>query len=79
MMNFNHEKIPRFMPSVSYTDPVMYVQGLNGFNDSRQKGSKPIALVAATDDDIAVLRDRFAIDITAVQAAFAARAVPGKT
>ncbi len=71
IMNFAHDKLPRFMPAVSFADPAMYIRGHNDFNDSRQKDVAPVVLTPLSDKDIALFRTRFAIDINAVRAAFA--------
>lgn len=54
VMNFAHEKLPRMMPTVTYTGEDMLLRGHNDFNDSRQKpGVKPVPLTpldAAQED-----------------------------
>lgn len=79
IMNFNHTRLPRFMPVVSFPEPLMYIRGLNGFNDSRQGKVKPIDLTPATTEQEQLLAERFAMDLTAVRSAFAALGVPGRT
>jgi len=71
IMNFGHEKIPQFMPAVSFSDPAMFVRGLNAHNDSRQALAREPALEALSDTDKALFADRFGIDVDAVQRAFA--------
>lgn len=71
IMNFAHDKLPRFMPAVSFPDQAMYIRGHNDFNDSRQKDAKPIMLDALSADDEAMFKRRFAIDTNAVRQAFA--------
>ena len=45
IMNFGHNKLPYFMPTLTFTDSPMYVRGHNDFNDSRQKKHvKPVDL-----------------------------------
>ncbi|MGB3243997.1 MAG: putative rhamnosyl transferase [Sulfitobacter sp.] len=72
IMNFAHEKIPQFMPAVSYPDEAMFVRSHNGFNDSRQKKVKAIPVVPLTADQEVLFRKRFAIDIDQVRRVFSA-------
>jgi hypothetical protein len=73
IMNFAHNKLSRFMPTVTLTDSPMWVRGHNDFNDSRQKpGVKPVQLPlldAAGEQDFA---DHFAIDAGHVRRVFSA-------
>lgn len=71
IMNFAHDKMPRFMPAVSFPDQAMYIRGHNDFNDSRQKGAKPVKLAPLTEDEKTLFKRRFAVDIAAVRSAFA--------
>ena len=71
-MNFGHNKIMRFMPTVTFTDRPMYVRGHNEHNDSRQKKHvKPVALPRLDGDGEALFRERFAIDADQVRRIFA--------
>jgi hypothetical protein len=70
IMNFAHEKIARFMPSISYAEPHMFVRSHNASNDSRQKKAKEVPLTPLTFEEAEVYNDRFAIDINAVQRVF---------
>tara|TARA_R110002110_G_scaffold185711_7_gene392805 strand:- start:3700 stop:4506 length:807 start_codon:yes stop_codon:yes gene_type:complete len=72
IMNFAHEKIPRFMPTVSFSDPAMWVRSHNGYNDSRQKKVKPIAVEPLTPEQDALFKTRFAIDAAQVKTVFSA-------
>lgn len=72
IMNFGHNKILRFMPTLTFTDRPMYVRGHNDHNDSRQKSHvTPVALprldVAAERE----LRAVFGIDADQVRRIFA--------
>lgn len=78
IMNFAHDRLPRFMPAVSYPEPLMYLRGLNGFNDSRQGKVKPIALAPATPAQEALIAERFAIDLRSVRRGFEAIGARGK-
>ncbi|APX23311.1 MAG: hypothetical protein CML50_02775 [Rhodobacteraceae bacterium] len=72
IMNFGHNKILRFMPTVTFTDRPMYVRGHNDHNDSRQKSHvKPAALPRLDTTAEALLRERFAIDADQVRRIFA--------
>ena len=71
-MNFGHNKIMRFMPTVTFTDRPMYVRGHNEHNDSRQKKHvKPVAMPRLDGDGEALFRERFAIDADQVRRIFA--------
>ena len=70
--NFMHERIPRFMPCVTYPDPDMFVRTHNGFNDSRQKQVKDVPVTPLRSQDEALFRDRFAVDIDHVRHVFSA-------
>ncbi|MGH1578139.1 putative rhamnosyl transferase [Planktotalea sp.] len=71
IMNFAHGKINRFMPTLSFDNPPMYLRGHNDFNDSRQgpKVSKPkmMLLDAAGEQSF---RDLFAVDADQVRRVF---------
>ncbi|MCR8551078.1 putative rhamnosyl transferase [Salipiger sp. P9] len=72
IMNFSHNKILRFMPTVTFTDSPMYVRGHNEHNDSRQKKHvKPVALPRLDAAGEALFRTRFAIDADQVRRVFA--------
>lgn len=63
VMNFAHNKLGQFMPTICQTDAPMFVRGHNDHNDSRQKKHvKPMRLPPLSPGDAAVLRDRFGID-----------------
>jgi hypothetical protein len=70
IMNFAHNKINRFMPTVSFDTKHMFVRGHNGSNDSRQKGEKPADVAPLTPEQEEMFRTRFAIDADTVRAAF---------
>ena len=70
-MNFSHERLNRFMPTVTFTDEDMYARGHNDFNDSRQKpGVKPITLPLLDAASEKLFHDRFGIDAEQVRTVF---------
>ena len=70
IMNFAHNKINRFMPSVSFDEPRMFVRGHNASNDSRQKPVKAVPVKPLTFEQAEHFQQRFAIDIDLVQRVF---------
>ena len=72
IMNFAHDKLPRFMPAVSFNDPQMWVRSNNASNDSRQKPVKPIPVQPLTEAEQETFRRRFAIDMAQVRRVFSA-------
>lgn len=72
VMNFGHNKINQFMPTVTFTDPPMFVRGHNDHNDSRQKKHvKPVALPRLDAAGEAEMRQIFAIDADHIRRVFA--------
>ncbi|MBY6122769.1 glycosyltransferase [Mameliella alba] len=72
IMNFAHNKLNQFMPTVTFTDKAMYLRGHNDHNDSRQKKHvKPVALPRLDAEAEAELKARFAIDADHVRQVFA--------
>ncbi|MDU8913652.1 putative rhamnosyl transferase [Aestuariicoccus sp. MJ-SS9] len=64
VMNFAHNKLGQFMPTITQTDAPMFVRGHNEHNDSRQKKHvKPMRLPPLSPDDAAVIEDRFGISV----------------
>lgn len=73
IMNFAHNKMPRHMPSVAFSDAPVWVRGHNAFNDSRQKSTaNNPALEPLTRRQERAFQARFAIDAGQVRARFAA-------
>ncbi|WP_432817419.1 putative rhamnosyl transferase [Sulfitobacter sp. JB4-11] len=72
IMNFAHEKIPRFMPAISFSDDAMFVRSHNGFNDSRQKQVRQIPVTPISAELEETFRQRFAIDVDHVRRVFSA-------
>ena len=71
-MNFAHNKLPRAMTTVTFTDEDMLVRGHNRFNDSRQGPHvKAPQLTLLDEDGEAYFKARFNIDVDAVRAAWA--------
>ncbi|MFW2545495.1 glycosyltransferase [Primorskyibacter sp. 2E107] len=72
ILNFGHNKINQFMPTVTFTAPEMFVRGHNDHNDSRQKAHvKPVKLPRLDSEGEALFRTRFAIDADQVRRIFA--------
>ena len=71
-MNFAHSRINRFMPTVTFSDPPMFLRAQHAQNDSRQKAnvSHP-DFFAPTLEHIELLSRRFALTADAVERAFA--------
>lgn len=71
VMNFGHQKINLYMPTVTFTDEVMYVRGHNDHNDSRQKKHvKPVVMPRLDKDQQALFRRLFRIDYDHVKQVF---------
>lgn len=72
IMNFAHQKIPRYMPAISYSEDAMFVRSHNEFNDSRQSDARAIEVEPLTPKQEQIFRDRFAIDVDHVRQVFSA-------
>ena len=72
VMNFNHDRIPQFMPTVSFSEPGMFVRGHNAFNDSRQNRPDRIEMASLTASEETLFRARFNIDADRVRRVFGA-------
>ena len=72
IMNFAHEKLPRFMPCVSRPDAAMFVRSHNGSNDSRQGLARHVDVAPLDAEGEALFRTRFAIDNDQVRRVFSA-------
>ncbi|SNT15266.1 putative rhamnosyl transferase [Antarctobacter heliothermus] len=71
IMNFGHNKLNQNMPTVTFTQPVMYLRGHNDHNDSRQKRHvKPVPLPRLDATGEAELKARLAIDANHVRQVF---------
>ena len=68
--NFNHEKLPQVMPTVTFSDPDMFVRSHNGFNDSRQKKVRAVPVEPLSAEQTRLFKSRFAIDVEEVRAVF---------
>lgn len=72
IMNFGHNRLPHFMPTLTFTDTPMYVRGHNDHNDSRQKKHvKPMALPRLDQEGEAMFKEQFNICSDRVRALFA--------
>ncbi|MBD3665974.1 putative rhamnosyl transferase [Sulfitobacter aestuariivivens] len=72
IMNFGHEKIPRFMPTMSFSNPGMYVRGINSSNDSRRATTNDPLLTRLDSAEEAAFKNRFAIEADEVRRVFSA-------
>jgi len=70
ILNFGHSKMGKFMPVVSYAGEDMFIRGHNDYNDSRQKGAKPLNLPLLDAKDEAHFKRVFNIDADHVRALF---------
>ncbi len=71
VMNFGHNKMNRFMPTVTFPDDAMFVRGHNDHNDSRQKAHvKQVALPRLDAEGEELFKSRFAIDADHVRSVF---------
>lgn len=72
IMNFGHNRLNRFMPTVTYTHEDMFVRGHNDHNDSRQ-GEKvtKVKLKRLDDKGERYFNDTFAISSDRVRTIFA--------
>ncbi|WP_371157250.1 glycosyltransferase [Jannaschia sp. 2305UL9-9] len=68
-IHFPHHKLGRLMPSVTLPEVPMWVRGVDGTNDSRVRDRTNL-LKPATDEDRAVLTDRFGLDLDAIAGSF---------
>lgn len=75
IMNYAHNKIGRFMPTVSYDTKHMFVRGHNASNDSRQKGEAAADVTPLTPKEEQMFRERFNIDAHAVRQIFSDGAI----
>ncbi len=72
IMNFNHQKLPRFMPTVTLPDEAMFVRSHNSSNDSRQGVAQQVQVAPLDTEGAALFRTRFAIDQDHVRRVFSA-------
>ena len=70
--HFGHERIPRYMTCVTFSEPAMFIRSHNGFNDSRQKRARAIDVTPLTKDQARLFKRRFAIDAAQVRSVFGA-------
>ncbi|MCC5971241.1 MAG: putative rhamnosyl transferase [Pararhodobacter sp.] len=59
VMNFNHVKLWRFMPTITLHDPDMYVRGISNWNDSGTRTGPDAAFMDKTGEDL--FRTRYGI------------------
>lgn len=68
-IHFPHHRIATLLPCVTITDVPMWLRGMDGTNDSAVRDRLHL-LEAADDDQLALLKDKFALDLAAIQASF---------
>ncbi|WP_264212171.1 putative rhamnosyl transferase [Leisingera thetidis] len=71
IMNFAHNKINRFMPTVTVTDAPMFVRTHNRFNDSRSQAGPGTPFEPLTPELEGAFEARFAIRAGRVREVFA--------
>jgi hypothetical protein len=74
IMNFAHGKMHRFMPSLSFSEPHMFLRGHNDFNDSRQgeNVAQPNLKLLNADGE-QMIRETFGLDADHIRQVFAGR------
>lgn len=70
IMNFAHEKIPRFMPTITFSDAPMFVRSHSAFNDSRHKSAKTVDVTPIDTEQAAEFEARFALSQAHVRHVF---------
>ncbi|MBY5935159.1 putative rhamnosyl transferase [Tateyamaria omphalii] len=70
--NFMHERIPQFMPCVTYSDKHMFVRTHNGYNDSRQKKVKDWPVEPLSPEQERLFKSCFNVDVAQVRSVFSA-------
>ena len=72
ILNFAHQRLNHFMPTVTFTHEDMFVRGHNDHNDSRQKKHvKPLPLPRLDPGGEALFRKTFAIDADHIRKVYA--------
>lgn len=72
IMNFAHQKLNQFMPTLTITDAPMWLRTHNRHNDSRQSGAKSVDVSPITREQEAEFAARFAIETSHVRRMFSA-------
>ncbi len=76
IMNFGHNKLIRFMPTLSFTAAPMYLRGHSDHNDSRQKAHvKTVDLPLLDAAGEAEIKRLFAVDADHVRRVFSPAAI----
>lgn len=71
IMNFSHQKIMNFMPTITFSDEPMFVRGHNNHNDSRQGNHvSPVNLQLLDAKGETEFRTLFAIDADMIRTRF---------
>lgn len=72
IMNFAHQKIHRFMPTVTISDAPMFVRTHNAFNDSRQGTVNPTKVEPLSPAQEGEFAARFALEADHIRRVFQA-------
>lgn len=71
VMNFTHNQVHHYMPTVTFSDSVMYLRGVNQFNDSmNEKQIRKLQLELADPETEAMIEDRFGLDVEKICSVF---------
>lgn len=72
IMNFAHDKVPTFMPAISFSETPMWVRSHNSSNDSRQHQTRQAPATPLTAEQEVIFGEKFAINIDHVRRVFSA-------
>ncbi|KAE9628879.1 putative rhamnosyl transferase [Parasedimentitalea maritima] len=72
IMNFAHNKLNQFMPTVTITDAPMWLRTHNQYNDSRQSGAHVVDVTPVTPELAGEIAARFAIEPDHIRRVFSA-------
>jgi len=70
IMNFAHQKLNQFMPTITLTDTPMWLRTHNDHNDSRQSGAHLVDVSPLTPQQQAEFAARFALDTDHIRRVF---------
>jgi len=70
IMNFAHQKLNQFMPTITLTDTPMWLRTHNDHNDSRQSGAHLVDVSPLSPQQQAEFAARFALDTDHIRRVF---------